>query len=638
VKGLPGELRFRSLQGRLLWGTVFVLVLVMLAVTAVVEHRQREAIIGEVMRRGQVLAQNLAAMSYGPLLVYNFTALEQNVARVATETDVVYAIVVDAEGRVAAHSEEPERVGLPLEGPVDTRAFEADGPAIQETVAPLTGEAIFDFAVPVLVQDKKWGTIRVGLSKRRMEAEIRKTRRELSVLAAATLLLGGLAAALFARRIANPVRQLEERAAAIARGELTQRIEPRTFDEIGRLAAAFNHMAVQLGQQRATLQSVNAELQRRLGELEDVRSYTDSIVNSLTSGIVTVDLEGRVVTLNPVAELLTGFFRGEVAHRYCTELFADTPVFGEVLMETLTARAPIASVAVTLRRRSGALLPVELSTAPLKGGDGKDLGAVAVFRDLTVVRQLETQLRRTDRLAAVGTLAAGFAHEIKNPLTSLLTFSRLLTRRFDDQHFRERFQNVVPRELERINDIVERLLELARPSRLRFGLVRLPALVDRVIELYANQIEDGSIEVVRAYARDVPPIQADEEALYRAVVNLVTNALEAMPAGGRLTVRLRWGDEDLRPPRGQAFNRRVRLEVEDTGVGIAPADAERIFNPFFTTRDRGTGLGLALTNKIVADHGGAIDFRPVPAGGAIFRISLPLVPEPPPEPADEAQS
>jgi PAS domain S-box-containing protein len=631
MRGLPPELTFRSLQARLLWGTVLVLCLVMAAVIIVVEHRQRDAIIGEVQRRGEVLAQSLAALSHGPLLVYDFTALEQNASRVAAEADVVYVIVLDAEGRVAAHSHQPERVGLPLVGAVHERAAETTTLLVQDTVLPGTSEAIYDIAAPVIVQEQKWGTIRVGMSRRRMEAEIRKTRQELGALAIVTLIVGGLAAALFARRIGDPVRQLEARAAAIARGDLSQRIEPRSFDEIGRLATAFNHMAVQLRQQRATLVEVNAELHRRLEELEDVRSYTDSIVNSLTTGIVTVDLEGRVVTLNPTAELLTGFFRGEASGRYCTELFSDTAQLGEVLMETLASRAPIANVPLTLFRRNGTSLPAELSTAPLKGGDGKDLGAVAVFRDLTLVRQLETRLRRSDRLAALGTLAAGFAHEIKNPLTSILTFSRRLDRRYDDADFRARFQSVVPRELERINEIVERLLELARPARLHFELVRLPAVLDRVAELYADRIESHGIRVVREYARDVPPIQVDEESLYRAVVNLVTNALDAMPSGGRLTLRLGWSDVDSRPPRGQAFGRRVKIEVEDTGTGISADDAELIFNPFFTTKDTGTGLGLALTNKIVEDHAGTIDYRQAAGGGAMFRITLPLVPEPAPE-------
>ncbi len=620
-------LRFTSLRARLLCGTLLVIVLVMATVMAVVEHRQRVAIIGEVERRGESLAQSLAAMSYGPLLLYNFTALEQNVARVNTEADVVYAIVLDADGRVAAHSRHSERVGLSLGSAVDRHAAETQVPVTQTTVLAETGDAIYDFAVPVQVDRQKWGTVRVGLSKRRMDAEIRRTRWELGALTVVMLVMGGLAAALVAARIADPVRQLAEGAAAVSRGELDQRIEPSTVDEIGGLALAFNHMTAQLLQQRTALEAAHAELSRRFQELGDLKSYTDSILNSLTTGVVTIDLEGRVVMLNPAAELLTGFFAGEAAGRYCTEVFAGMGEVSEILMETLASRASVVGVALTLTRRSGVALPVELSTAPLKGSDGKDLGVVGVFRDLTAVRELEQRLQRSDRLAALGTLAAGLAHEIKNPLTAVLTFSRHLARRFDDEQFREKFQSVVPRALERINDIVERLLELARPARLHFTMVRLPALLDSVIELYSNEIEAKRIAVIRDYARDVPGIQADEESIYRALVNLVANGLEAMGPRGRLTLRLGWAEGPARVARRLGSPRRVRIEIEDTGAGIPLPERDRIFNPFYTTKEGGTGLGLALTHKIIEEHYGTIDVASTPGVGTTFRVVLPLVPD-----------
>jgi two-component system sensor histidine kinase AtoS len=626
---MAGRLTFSSLRARLLAGTVLIIALVMGAVTAVVEYRQRDAIVEEFERRGAVLARNLVAMSYGSLLLYNFTALEQNVERVGVETDVVYAIVLDAEGRVAAHNSRPERVGTVLAGPIHEAAARAAEALMQQTVADDTREPIYDFAMPVFVGALKWGTVRVGLSRWRMDAEITRTRLELIAIAGATLLLGAAAAALVARRIAGPIQQLEAGATAIARGELNQRIAPTTSDEIGRMATAFNHMATQLSQQRTALEEVHGELKRRFEELADLKTYTDSILSSVTSGIVTVDLEGRVVTLNPAAELLTGYFVGEAAGRYCTEIFAATPELGEILMETLASHAASVNVNLGLRRRTGAVLPVEVSTAPLKGGDGKDLGAVGLVRDLTILRNLETQLRRSDRLAAVGTLAAGLAHEIKTPLTSILTFTRHLVRRFDDEYFRKRFQSVVPRELERINAIVERLLELARPARLTFSTVRLPLLLDRVVELNGHELETRGIVVIREYARDVPPIQADEEALYRALVNVVGNAIDAMGQGGQLTLRLGWPDgAEVRAGRVRLVNRRILIEVSDTGTGIAPRDAERVFNPFFTTRERGTGLGLALTHKIVEDHSGTIDFHSRPGAGTTFRIALPVVAEP----------
>ena len=619
-------LRFRSLSARLACATVLVISTVMTGLSVVIERHQRNAIIEEMERRGEVLARNLAAMSYAPLLLYNYTALEQSAARVAAESDVMYAVVLDSEAKVAAHSRNAASVGESLPGEVDRAAASAVEPLRQDTWDRRDGAA-YDFAVPVFVNGQKWGTARVGLSKRRMQAEISRTRWELGILMLVTVGVTACAAAAVARRISRPVQQLADGAVAIARGELNQRIEPATDDEIGRLAAAFNHMAAQLARERAALEDVNTELRRGLEELADLKGYTDNILASLTSGIVTIDLEGRVVTLNPAAEIMTGFFAGEVAGRYSTEVFAHTPELAELLMETLANHVPAPAVALTLHRRDGRGLPVELSVSPLRGNEGKELGVIGVFRDLTRVRQLEDRLRRSDRLAGIGELAAGLAHKIKNPLTPLLTFSRRLTRKFEDPEFREKFQTVVPRELERINAIVEGLLELARPARLTFKPVRVPPLLERALELYGSRIEAQHVEIRREYARDLPSIWADQEALYQALVDLVTNALDAMPNGGRLVLRAGWstGADALTGRAGGG--RRVAIEVEDTGVGIAPADVERIFSPFFSTKEGGTGLGLALTHRIVGDHGGSIDVRSVPGGGTTFRVVLALMPD-----------
>jgi PAS domain S-box-containing protein len=618
--------RLHTLRARLMWGSVLVIVPIMAGVFLLVERHQRAAIVEEMQRRGGVMAGSLAAVSQGPLLLYNFTALEQNVARVAGEPDVIYAIVLDADGKVAAHSRHPDRVGHALKSKVDVEAVRAGAAIMQETTA--LRQSVLDFATPIVVNGQKWGTARVGVSKKRMESEIGRTRTELAALTLIMLAFGAVSAAVIARRISLPVQQLAEGAAALARGEWNQRIESPTDDEIGKLATAFNHMVAELAQQRVALEDANAELRRRFEELTDLKSYTDNILASLSTGIVTVDLEGRVVTLNPAAELMTGFFAGEVRGRYCTEVFAHTPDLAELLMETLATRSAVPGLTVTLRRRNGRTVPVELAAAPLRGGEGKELGVIGVFRDLTRVRQLEDRLRRSDRLAAIGELAAGLAHEIKNPLTSLLTFSRHLPRRFEDAEFRQKFQSVVPRELERINTIVERLLELARPARLAFKPLRVPALVERVLELYGERLEAQGVRIVREWRRDVPVLWADQEALYRALVNLVANALDAMPRGGSLTLRVGLSDADtLAGARTGA--RRLAVEVEDSGTGIAPTDLDRVFNPFFSTKEGGTGLGLALTQKIVEDHGGSIDVRSTLGSGALFRIVLPLMPDVP---------
>jgi two-component system sensor histidine kinase AtoS len=593
----------------------------------VVEYRQRTAIIGEDLRLGEVITRDLAAISSGPLVLYSFTALEQNVAGVAaTNKDVVYAIVLDVEGKVAAHSKHPELVGRALTTLIDEQAVQSDTLLIQETVYGARRARVYDFAVPVLVGSQRWGTVRVGMSKSRMEGQIFWTRVQLAGLTIITLLVGGFAAALVARAIARPVRELAAGVEAIARGELVPRVVPAGFGEIGQLAVVFNHMTAQLLQQRLDLETTHESLRERFQEVADLKSYTDSILSSITSGIVTLDLDGRVATVNPSAELLTGLYSGDIVGRYCTEAFAHTPQVAEILMETLSSRSGTANVSLSLRRRNDTTVPVEMSTAPLRGLEGKDLGVVGVFRDVSQVRELEGQLRRSDRLAALGTLAAGLAHEIKNPLASLRTFTRIIPRKFEDARFRETFMRVVPHELDRINGIVEQLLELARPSRLHPIPLVLPALLDRVLELYANELDAKEITVTREYARELPAITADPERLYEAFVNLVSNAIAAMGTGGRLTVRTGWhrpGESAARAAGG----RRIRIEIEDTGSGISPAEAEKVFDPFFTTKAAGTGLGLALTHKIVEDHGGSIGFRSTPAVGTIFTVLLPLAVE-----------
>src|SRR5262249_43905557 len=183
----PLTMRARSLGARLTWGTLLIIAVVMTAVMLAVEHRQRTAIVDEVQRRGEVLAPGLAPTAHAPLLLYNFTALEQNVAQAAAEDDVPYAIVLDADGRVAAHSERPERVGLLLHGALDRKAAEATGPLVQEMVTE-TGEGIYDFAVPIVVGQQKWGTARVGVSKLPLDQLLPPTPWELAALTAPILL------------------------------------------------------------------------------------------------------------------------------------------------------------------------------------------------------------------------------------------------------------------------------------------------------------------------------------------------------------------------------------------------------------------------------------------------------------------
>jgi len=245
---------------------------------------------------------------------------------------------------------------------------------------------------------------------------------------------------------------------------------------------------------------------------------------------------------------------------------------------------------------------------------------VGVFKDVTVVRELEAQApgARTG-FAALGTLAAGFAHEIKNPITSLRTFTRLVSRKFNDEHFRQTFEKVVPRELERINGSWSACSSSPGPPvEPKIGAGPLSSSSGSWSST-PTRLRPKQITVLREYAHDLPTIRGDAEHLYQAFLNLVANAFEAMSTGGRLTLRAGWSDDrDWLPSSRRAPERSVKVEIGDTGTGIASSETDKIFNPFFTTKEGGTGLGLALVHKIIEDHGGSITFRSSAGVGTTF--------------------
>jgi PAS domain S-box-containing protein len=630
--------RFLSLQTKFLVGTLLVVAAVMSALVLIVEQRQREAIIREVQKRGDALARDLAAVSTGPLVLYNYTQLEQNVARLGGETDVAYAMILDRDGRVAAHNDRPELVGTLFSGDTLDRILSTEATLAQE-IGGEDGEAFYDFAVPIRVDAQRWGTARVGLSRRRMEAEIVATRRQLVLLAVLVLAGAGLASALVARRIARPVRQLAAGAVAISRGELVQRVETTTSDEIGQLATAFNDMAGQLHEQRSALleqrralEAAHGELRRRFAELSDLKSYTDHILDSLVTGIITLDLDGRVVTLNGAAETLLGCPVAAVARgRHVSDILAHAPELAAILLAAIQWRTGRTGT-VTLPGRMGGPVPVEITTATLKGGEGQDLGVIGIVRDLTAVRALEAQLRQAQKMEAVGRLAGGVAHDFNNLLTVITGRSQLLLLKLQPESPLRRDVELVEETAHRASALTRQLLAFSRKQIVQPRVVDLNDVV-RSMEAMLSRLIGEDITLATRLDPAAGCVRADPAQLEQMVVNLAVNARDAMPLGGRLTLEtgfVRLDESSARQQVGLRPGPHVRLTVRDTGVGMDGLIKTHLFEPFFTTKGpgKGTGLGLATVYGIVTQSGGAIRVDSEPGQGAAFTIDLPRVDAP----------
>jgi two-component system NtrC family sensor kinase len=237
-----------------------------------------------------------------------------------------------------------------------------------------------------------------------------------------------------------------------------------------------------------------------------------------------------------------------------------------------------------------------------------------LYEDL---KRSKSYMRRADRLASLGTLAAGLAHEIRNPLVAIKTFTQLLPERFEDEEFRNHFTNIASTEVDRISSLITELLDFARPSDPKLEYEDINSILEGMILLVSTETKKKQISIIKNYASDLPPIQIDREQIKQVFLNILLNSIEATPERGEVTIKTR----SFTKPGGESY---IQIEVTDTGRGIPAEHLEDIFTPFFTTKSKGSGLGLSISHQIVQDHRGYIDVESELNKGASFFINLPL--------------
>ena len=361
-------------------------------------------------------------------------------------------------------------------------------------------------------------------------------------------------------------------------------------------------------------------------QLRDAQLYDEVLLDNLVTGVVAADAKGRVTVCNREAQRIlqvagTDSFIGRPA----ADLLPK-PMWDEV-QATLASGRDVRDRNLVLRPQSPDEKPVRFATAVFGGEGSVASGVLLVVQDTSAIRKLEEQVRRSDRLASIGTLAAGMAHEIKNPLVCLKTFIQLLPSRYDDPDFRNNFTPLLGNEVERINTIVLQLLNFSRPVNPTLVPLSLHDTLDAAWQLAAQQIRAKGLVFERQYNAVRDDLLGDQNLLGQVFLNLLLNGIDAMENGGMLTVSTRTVDRQdpawhQRPPEADAW---IEVLVRDTGRGIAPEHRERIFDPFFTTKDTGTGLGLSVAHGIVLEHRGLIDVESVPGTGTCFRVLLPLL-------------
>ena len=365
----------------------------------------------------------------------------------------------------------------------------------------------------------------------------------------------------------------------------------------------------------------NARLYRKLKE---VNLHLERIMRAMRGGVVAVDNAGVITTVNEEAKEMLGDIRPGMS------VDALEPKTNELLRYTLREQRSIGDTETVIIGPDGENIPVAMASSYFDAPEEELRGAMVLIYNMTQIKRLELNMQRAERLSAIGIMAAGMAHEIKNPLQSIKTFTQLLPQRFDDADFRKTFNEVVPPEVQRIDTIVSRLLDFARPKPLHFAAHDLRRIILDVLALVENQIKKAQVEVFTDFPDVHHPVHGDEQHLHQVFLNLVLNAITAMEGSAqrRLNIRMDYVRTHLvRKGKPALFDTPcVRVVVADTGCGIHEEDMEQLFTPFFTTKADGSGLGLSVVHGIVMEHGGEIDVSSVVNVGTTVTVTFPLAP------------
>jgi PAS domain S-box-containing protein len=373
---------------------------------------------------------------------------------------------------------------------------------------------------------------------------------------------------------------------------------PITDEELELVFALGNQLAVAIE---------NASL---VGLISRQRNYLENILNNVSSAVISVDNNEVVATYNTKAEEILGISSAEVIGKSVNLLPHD---ISSLIKDTIHTGVPI-------YRRELKLLGLDkfvgVSISAIRDGQGNISGAAMIFTDLAPIKALEEQTRRSDRLDFTNTVAMRSSHELKNCLVSIKTFAQLLPERYSDKQFREDFYLVVNKEVDRLNQVVENLLFFAQPLKLDLTIVNIGDLVQEVMEIIdKDEMLDGVV-VKKEFRHNASALNFDRDAIRRALKHLFYNSIQAMPKGG--TIQVITDNLNLE---GKNV---LEMKIIDDGIGIPEEIIEKIWEPFFTTKTRGIGLGLTIVQKIIEAHGGSISaVSKAGISGSEFILRLP---------------
>jgi len=369
--------------------------------------------------------------------------------------------------------------------------------------------------------------------------------------------------------------------------------------EVGFVVDTFHDVVARLKEKEKELERLKAFAEEKAIRIE---AYNENVLQSVPSGVISIDNSMQIKSVNQAAERILGIQAKETIDKEFNEVFSE-PLTTLLRGEKTVSREEYAYVTNDNRN-----IWLGITSSKLKNVSGEQIGLIFVFSDLTDIKQLQAQVELKQRLSQLGEMSAGIAHELRNSMSVISGYAKLLGRKVDDQG--KPTVHSIMTEIQHMNQIISELLSFARPTDLSMARVQVNALIGQIVDAAAEDHERVTITV---NGDDAIYVKADELLLRQALSNVVINGVEAMPEGGTIHIALR------------KVHNRAEIEISDSGPGIPEYIRQKIFLPFYTTKEEGIGFGLALVQKIIVSHGGTIDVHSKEGEGASFVISLPAV-------------
>jgi signal transduction histidine kinase len=571
------------------------------------ESRDRAELLGNIVSQHVF---TVVAAGTDPFALRDDAGLQSILAASVLDDRLQYAAIVDVNRFIIAHYDRPSIGGrLPMPTGGDLETLLTAGPIEQARTLYEGGLRTYEVSTPLLLGSldpggdlEEFGSVVIGFNTGLIRADIVAETRVAVYTALAAMLIAMVISVLLAQVMLRPIHVIRSGLARLGRGEMDVDVELPDDQDLGDLGDSFRALSARLASDRSELAGQKATLA--------------SVADHLEDAVAIFGPKGRLLFANAAMQqqLLgtTGTAR---------ELFPEAHPFRAAVQLALGDGTPPGPRTVTLPDGGERLAIVDRITS----ADQKPMGVVLVARNIAYLSQVESTLSYSRKLAALGRLSSGIAHEVKNPLNATMIHLELLRSELTDQPDAMEHLAVIRAQMRRLDEVVQGFLKFIRPEELRLTPVAVGLVVDNVLPFVRAEADKHGVKVEIDCPADVPDVHADANLLEQAFLNLALNACQAMPNGGRLAIRAR------RQP-----DHRIQITFEDTGVGISPEDLARVFDLYYTTKAEGSGIGLSLVYRTVQLHDGDIEVESVPGKGTTFRLRLPQAPENPPNAAEPA--